>query len=149
MDSPFENPPEVDLLPQKRARGAEVAPLVRVDAAAGGPAEAEAASDLPNVAIEPKELLFQGPNHREPIARHLALTNPHNRDVCFKVKTTAPKRYYVRPNAARLRANTSDTVEGAPSALPLSPAAGLTGEAPARSRAAAAGERPGGGRPER
>ena len=69
------------------------------------------ASDLPNVAIEPKELLFQGPNHREPIARHLALTNPHNRDVCFKVKTTAPKRYYVRPNAARLRANTSDTVE--------------------------------------
>ena len=114
------------------------------------------ASDLPNVAIEPKELLFQGPNHREPIARHLALTNPHNRDVCFKVKTTAPKRYYVRPNAARLRANTSDTVEGAQSARlrrirPESPstACGLTGEAPARSRAAAAGERPGGGRPER
>ena len=113
------------------------------------------ASDLPNVAIEPKELVFQGPNHREPIARHLALTNPHNRDVCFKVKTTAPKRYYVRPNAARLRANTSDTVEGAQSARLRTvlrapqPRAGLTGEAPARSRAAAAGERPGGGRPER
>jgi len=33
--------------------------------------------------------------------------------VCFKVKTTAPRRYYVRPNAARLKANSSDTVEGA------------------------------------
>ena len=108
------------------------------------------ASDLPNVAIEPKELLFSGPNHREPIARHLALTNPHNRDVCFKVKTTAPKRYYVRPNAARLRANTSDTVEGALSAhLLRAPCVRGGSLAPARSRAAAAGERPEGGRPER
>ena len=91
------------------------------------------ASDLPNVAIEPKELLFSGPNHREPIARHLALTNPHNRDVCFKVKTTAPKRYYVRPNAARLRANTSDTVEGAqsrPSPEPLGSGAHWRGACP-------------------
>ena len=39
-------------------------------------------------------------------------------DVCFKVKTTAPRRYYVRPNAARLRANSSDQVEGEPSPVP-------------------------------
>ena len=30
------------------------------------------------------------------------LTNPHDSDVCFKVKTTAPRRYCVRPNAARI-----------------------------------------------
>jgi hypothetical protein len=41
--------------------------------------------------------------------------------VCFKVKTTAPRRYYVRPNAARLKANSSDTVEGATTALPVLP----------------------------
>jgi hypothetical protein len=35
-------------------------------------------------------------------AETLLLTNPHDRDVCFKVKTTAPRRYCVRPNAARI-----------------------------------------------
>jgi len=124
-------------------------------------------ADLPEVSVSPKELIFEGGDASKPIARHLALTNPHNRgesppgsdasripragacdrwrparactthtqrsadgrtawltlllcraDVCFKVKTTAPRRYYVRPNAARLKANSSDTVEGA---LPILP----------------------------
>ena len=126
-------------------------------------------ADLPEVSVSPKELIFEGGDASKPIARHLALTNPHNRgesppgsdasripragacdrwrparactthsreeggrtawltlllcraDVCFKVKTTAPRRYYVRPNAARLKANSSDTVEGATTALPVLP----------------------------
>jgi hypothetical protein len=35
-------------------------------------------------------------------AETIMLTNPHDSDVCFKVKTTAPRRYCVRPNAARI-----------------------------------------------
>lgn len=34
----------------------------------------------------------------EVVTSQLRLTNPSNRKICFKVKTTAPKRYCVRPN---------------------------------------------------
>ena len=41
----------------------------------------------------------------------MSVTNPHDRDVCFKVKTTAPKRYCVRPNAARIPPHQTVKVE--------------------------------------
>ena len=47
------------------------------------------------------------------ITQKLVLSNPHPRDVCFKVKTTAPRRYCVRPNAARIKAKSDINVEGA------------------------------------
>lgn len=34
----------------------------------------------------------------EVVTSHLKLSNPTDRRICFKVKTTAPKRYCVRPN---------------------------------------------------
>uniref|UniRef100_A0A1W7R9A0 Putative VAMP-associated protein n=1 Tax=Hadrurus spadix TaxID=141984 RepID=A0A1W7R9A0_9SCOR len=44
------------------------------------------------------ELHFKGP-FTDVVTSHLKLTNPTDRRVCFKVKTTAPKRYCVRPNS--------------------------------------------------
>lgn len=32
------------------------------------------------------------------VATHMKLLNPSDKKVCFKVKTTAPRRYCVRPN---------------------------------------------------
>jgi len=49
--------------------------------------------------IEPKnELHFKGP-YTEIATEYLTLTNPSDRKVCYKIKTTAPKRYCVRPNS--------------------------------------------------
>uniref|UniRef100_A0A158PA38 MSP domain-containing protein n=1 Tax=Angiostrongylus cantonensis TaxID=6313 RepID=A0A158PA38_ANGCA len=49
--------------------------------------------------LEPaKELVFQGP-FTDIVNAHLQLKNPTERTVCFKVKTTAPKQYCVRPNS--------------------------------------------------
>lgn len=49
--------------------------------------------------LEPSsELRFRGP-FTEVITSTLRLSNPTDRRVCFKVKTTAPKRYCVRPNS--------------------------------------------------
>lgn len=49
--------------------------------------------------IEPaSELTFRGP-FTDVITTELRLTNPSDRKVCFKVKTTAPKQYCVRPNS--------------------------------------------------
>lgn len=48
--------------------------------------------------IEPdNELVFRGP-FKDVVTTILKLTNPTEKKVCFKVKTTAPKRYCVRPN---------------------------------------------------
>lgn len=43
------------------------------------------------------ELSFKGP-FKDVVTTILKLTNPSDKKVCFKVKTTAPKRYCVRPN---------------------------------------------------
>jgi len=49
--------------------------------------------------IEPEtELKFRGP-FTSPVTSILKLSNPTDRRVIFKIKTTAPKRYCVRPNA--------------------------------------------------
>jgi len=47
--------------------------------------------------IEPEnELLFRGP-FKEPVSVVMKLTNITEKKACFKVKTTAPKRYCVKP----------------------------------------------------
>lgn len=49
--------------------------------------------------LEPStELRFRG-SFTSVVTANLKLTNPAERKVCFKVKTTAPKRYCVRPNS--------------------------------------------------
>ncbi|XP_014274010.1 vesicle-associated membrane protein-associated protein A [Halyomorpha halys] len=49
--------------------------------------------------IEPKhELKFRGP-FKQMSTSHLQLKNPIDSPVCFKIKTTAPKKYCVRPNS--------------------------------------------------
>ncbi|XP_034551566.1 vesicle-associated membrane protein-associated protein B/C-like isoform X1 [Notolabrus celidotus] len=49
--------------------------------------------------LEPQhELKFRGP-FTDVVTATLKLTNPTDRNVCFKVKTTAPRRYCVRPNS--------------------------------------------------
>lgn len=49
--------------------------------------------------LEPQnELRFTGP-FTDVVTAELSLRNPSDRRVCFKVKTTAPKRYCVRPNS--------------------------------------------------
>ena len=46
----------------------------------------------------PTELRFKGP-FTDVVTADLKLQNPSEKRVCFKVKTTAPKRYCVRPNS--------------------------------------------------
>lgn len=54
--------------------------------------------------LEPtSELRFRG-NFRDVVTANLKLTNPSEKKVCFKVKTTAPKRYCVRPNSGFVEA---------------------------------------------
>lgn len=36
------------------------------------------------------------------VKESLVVRNPHNRPVAFKIKTTAPKQYCVRPNSGRI-----------------------------------------------
>ncbi|CAG0913169.1 unnamed protein product [Notodromas monacha] len=51
------------------------------------------------LALDPAhELRFQGP-YTSDVNSRLELSNPTDRPVAFKVKTTAPKRYCVRPNS--------------------------------------------------
>ncbi|CAN8024226.1 unnamed protein product [Ixodes persulcatus] len=52
--------------------------------------------------LEPdSELHFKGP-FNDVVTSYLKLSNPTDRRICFKVKTTAPKRYCVRPNSGIL-----------------------------------------------
>lgn len=54
--------------------------------------------------IEPQhELKFRGP-FTSPVTSYMKLTNPSEKKVCFKIKTTAPKKYCVRPNSGVLDA---------------------------------------------
>ncbi|XP_060599387.1 uncharacterized protein LOC132752990 [Ruditapes philippinarum] len=60
--------------------------------------------------IEPSnELVFRGP-FNEVVTADLKLTNPSDKRVCFKVKTTAPKRCCVRPNSGVIESKGSVTV---------------------------------------
>ncbi|XP_061487157.1 ras-related protein Rab-22A isoform X3 [Rhineura floridana] len=60
--------------------------------------------------LEPQhELKFKGP-FTDVVTTNLKLGNPTDRNVCFKVKTTAPRRYCVRPNSGIIDAGTSINV---------------------------------------
>ncbi|KAM8947051.1 vesicle-associated membrane protein-associated protein B/C [Pelodytes ibericus] len=62
------------------------------------------------LALEPQhELKFRGP-FTDVVTTNLKLTNPIDKKVCFKVKTTAPRRYCVRPNSGLIDAGSSVNV---------------------------------------
>lgn len=50
----------------------------------------------------------------EVVTSYLKLKNPTEHKIAFKVKTTAPKRYCVRPNSGVLRQDGEITVSGNP-----------------------------------
>ncbi|KAF2035428.1 VAMP-associated protein [Setomelanomma holmii] len=54
-----------------------------------------------SVELDPVELGFKRPFQQE-VSKILHLKNPHSDPVAFKVKTTAPKQYCVRPNSGRI-----------------------------------------------
>ncbi|XP_061095961.1 vesicle-associated membrane protein-associated protein A-like isoform X1 [Conger conger] len=57
----------------------------------------------------PHDLRFKGP-FTDVVTTNLKLKNPSEKRVCFKVKTTAPRRYCVRPNSGIIDAGTTVTV---------------------------------------
>jgi len=62
------------------------------------------------VILEPSgELRFKGP-FTDVVTATLKLANPTDRKICFKVKTTAPKRYCVRPNSGLIEPKDAVTV---------------------------------------
>ncbi|KAL2223404.1 MSP domain protein [Thermoascus aurantiacus ATCC 26904] len=54
-----------------------------------------------SIELEPSDLGFKRPFNRE-VCQTLHLRNPNRDPVAFKVKTTAPKHYCVRPNSGRI-----------------------------------------------
>lgn len=54
-----------------------------------------------SVEIDPLELGFHRPFTTE-VSQTLRIKNPNHAPVAFKVKTTAPKQYCVRPNSGRI-----------------------------------------------
>uniref|UniRef100_A0A1A9UHT7 MSP domain-containing protein n=1 Tax=Glossina austeni TaxID=7395 RepID=A0A1A9UHT7_GLOAU len=58
----------------------------------------------------PSELRFRGP-FNQPVTTNLKLTNPSDEVILFKIKTTAPKRYCVRPNYGEVPSRGTVTVE--------------------------------------
>jgi len=62
--------------------------------------------------MEPEDsLYFLKKDDRSSPTRMLKLTNPTGSNVAFKVKTTAPKSYLVRPSSGTLRPNDSQDVQ--------------------------------------
>jgi hypothetical protein len=74
-----------------------------------------------SVEIEPFELSFKRPFTTE-VSQTLTLRNPNSTPVAFKVKTTAPKQYCVRPNAGRIEAGQSFDVSVLLQAMKQDPA---------------------------
>ncbi|KAF5234993.1 hypothetical protein FANTH_11832 [Fusarium anthophilum] len=74
-----------------------------------------------SVDIEPFELSFRRPFTTE-VSQTLTLKNPNSTPVAFKVKTTAPKQYCVRPNAGRIEAGQSFDVSVLLQAMKQDPA---------------------------
>lgn len=62
-------------------------------------------------AVNNLEIFCSGP-FNEVVTSHLHLSNPSDKRVCFKVKTTAPRRYCVRPNSGFIDSNGSITISG-------------------------------------
>ncbi|KAJ8936681.1 hypothetical protein NQ318_023148 [Aromia moschata] len=60
--------------------------------------------------IEPQnELRFRGP-FNVPVTSYMKLTNPSDKKVMFKIKTTTQKKYCVRPNSGVLDPNSNTEI---------------------------------------
>lgn len=57
-------------------------------------------------------LLFPPGPFTDVVTANLKLTNPSDKRVCFKVKTTAPRRYCVRPNSGAIDPGASINISG-------------------------------------
>ena len=55
--------------------------------------------------------IFPGP-FNDVVTTYLRITNPSTQRVCYKVKTTAPRRYCVRPNCGFLEPGSQADVSG-------------------------------------
>jgi hypothetical protein len=68
---------------------------------------------LGGLALEPSnELRFKGPFENEFSSVTLSISNPTEKRIAFKIKTTAPKRYCVKPNSGVLDPTKSMKVNG-------------------------------------
>lgn len=54
-------------------------------------------------------MTFTGP-FNVPVTSFMKLINPTDKKVMFKIKTTAPKKYCVRPNSGVLDANSTTEI---------------------------------------
>jgi len=57
----------------------------------------------------PVELTFTGP-FTQAVSSYMKLKNPSDKKICFKIKTTAPKRYCVKPNSGVVDPNTEVSI---------------------------------------
>ncbi|KAI0114506.1 PapD-like protein [Nemania sp. FL0031] len=76
-----------------------------------------------SVEIDPQELGFHRPFTVE-VLENLKIKNPGTQPVAFKVKTTAPKQYCVRPNSGRVEPNREVEVQVILQAMKQEPAPG-------------------------
>ncbi|KAJ5811081.1 Major sperm protein [Penicillium robsamsonii] len=74
------------------------------------------------IQIEPSELGFKRPFNHE-VCQVLRLSNPNEESVVFKVKTTAPKHYCVRPNSGHIQPGKTVEVQVLLQAMKEDPAA--------------------------
>lgn len=56
---------------------------------------------LQDIHVTVPSIQISGP-FTSPVTSYMKLTNPSEKKVCFKIKTTAPKKYCVRPNSGVL-----------------------------------------------
>ncbi|RHZ76133.1 hypothetical protein Glove_203g48 [Diversispora epigaea] len=63
-----------------------------------------------SVELSPNQLAFHRP-FTQVVKETLVVQNPNREPVAFKVKTTAPKQYCVRPNSGRIESNQSVEVQ--------------------------------------
>ncbi|KAL9132486.1 MAG: hypothetical protein Q9175_006345 [Cornicularia normoerica] len=63
-----------------------------------------------SVTLDPPELGFRRPFTHE-VTQLLRLSNPSKDPIAFKVKTTAPKQYCVRPNSGRIEVGSEVEVQ--------------------------------------
>ncbi|KAL8409636.1 hypothetical protein RB594_007912 [Gaeumannomyces avenae] len=75
-----------------------------------------------SVELDPSELGFQRPFTSE-VAQVLRIRNPNSLPVAFKVKTTAPKQYCVRPNSGRIEPDQEVQVQVLLQAMKVDPPA--------------------------
>ncbi|KAG1468914.1 hypothetical protein G6F56_003564 [Rhizopus delemar] len=68
-------------------------------------------------------VLFERPLARRFVSKNVQITNPHSKPVAFKVKTTAPKLYCVRPNSDIIPAKGTTTVQVIHQGFPAEPPA--------------------------